>query len=115
MNTINNTNNKMDTNEYKTVLHEIKTKIAELGKKLAQTNDPVKSSVTLNLKDDDDCLFTKPVKPFEQQEYVPFPNYSLTFDESQIDIRNPNLVTQLDSLREKSIRVEYSRNFCGNA
>lgn len=105
--------NKMDNNEYKTSLEKIKSKIASLGEKLTNTNVQKKTQVAF--MDDDDCFFSKPLKPFEQQEYVPFPNYSLTFDESQIDIRNPNLVTQLDSFREKSARVEYSRNFCGNA
>ena len=65
--------------------------------------------------DDDDCLFSKPIRPFEPEIYVPFPSDTLTFNENQIDIRNPNFVTQLDYIRYKSIRAASSRNFSGNA
>ncbi len=103
---MNTTNNTINMNK-KPELKEIKQV------KKIENNKP--ATPESNSKDDDDCLFTKPLKPFEPELYVPFPKDSLTFDESQIDIRSPEYITQLDYLREKSVRVACSRNFCGNA
>ncbi len=109
---MNTTNKNNMNNDYNTKIKEMKARLVALIKKIennkAATPEP-------NSKDDDDCLFTKPLKPFEPELYVPFPKDSLTFDESQIDIRSPEYITQLDYLREKSVRVACSRNFCGNA
>ncbi len=114
MNTTNTNTNTSMNNNYKTKIKEMKTILSALSSKLEKNNETVRKSI-IPIIDDDDCLFTKPLKPFEPELYVSFPKDSLTFNETQIDVRSPEFITQIDYLKEKSVRAAYSRNFCGNA